>query len=362
MHENTGFAEPRHDAMREVACSFGRAAGQDDDVTSFERRAHRRFERRLVVREDAEYHRLAAGFGDGRGEDRAVAVIDAARTQRLPGLDELVAGRQHRDAWAAHHLDRGEAAGGQHADLARADRRALAQQSFAARDVGAGVGNELAARRRPAQIDRGGGGVFEKLGLFDHHHRIGAARDDAAGRDGGGCAGFDRNGRSDAAGDHFRVEGKPLRRAVAGARGIGGADGKTVDVGTVERRRIDRRDHVGGKDAAQAGIERQRLGAERREIDARLKAPVRFLGTDYFEELLLPRGAAHRVEDRRALLFRFQGHLGFKTIVVLRPWRHGDFRTRGKTFAVGRHDDKAVALRQGRERQIARGERLGHAA
>ena len=96
----------------------------------FERPAHGDFERGLLVRERAERHRLAAGFDDGRGNDGAVAVVDAAGSQRPAGLDQLVAGRQHGDTRPAHHLDRGQAAGRQHADLARADPRAAAQQQF----------------------------------------------------------------------------------------------------------------------------------------------------------------------------------------------------------------------------------------
>ena len=63
----------------------------------------------------------------------------------------------------------------------------------------------------------------------------------------------------DAAGDHFGIEHEPPRRAVAGAGGIGGAHRKAVDVGAVERRRIDRRDHVGREHAAERCGERQRF-------------------------------------------------------------------------------------------------------
>ena len=92
--------------------------------------------------------RLAAGFGDGGGDDRAVAVIDAGRPQRLARLHQFIAGRQHRHLRPPHHVDAAEPAGRQHADLARADTRATAQQGLAARDVGAGIGDEL-SRRAP---------------------------------------------------------------------------------------------------------------------------------------------------------------------------------------------------------------------
>ena len=47
-----------------------------------------------------------------------------------------------------------DAAGRQHADLARADDGAGAQQRFAARDVGAGIGDELSGRGGAADFDR----------------------------------------------------------------------------------------------------------------------------------------------------------------------------------------------------------------
>ena len=51
-------------------------------------------------------NRLAARFRDGGGNDGAIAVIDAGRTQRLAGLHQFVAGREHGDVRLAHDLDR----------------------------------------------------------------------------------------------------------------------------------------------------------------------------------------------------------------------------------------------------------------
>ena len=139
-----------------------------------------------------------------------------------------------------------------------------------------------------------------ELGVLDHHHRIGAARHDAAGRDRRRGAGRDFDGGFDAASDDFGIELKPLRGTVAGAGRIGGAHRETVDIGAVERRRIDRRDHVGREHAGERRGKRQGFAAERRTIDAGLETPARLRGRDHFEELLLPRGAPHRLEDRRA--------------------------------------------------------------
>ena len=79
MHENAGLAELRHDAMREIAGALRGAARQHHHVAFAERAAHRLLQLADVVGERAIRHRLAAGLGDGGGDDRAVGIIDAAR-------------------------------------------------------------------------------------------------------------------------------------------------------------------------------------------------------------------------------------------------------------------------------------------
>jgi hypothetical protein len=81
----------------------------------------------FLVRESAERHRLAAGFADRGGDNRAVAVVDATRTEQLAGLDKFVAGRKHGNPRTAHDANRRKTASGEHPDLARADARASAQ-------------------------------------------------------------------------------------------------------------------------------------------------------------------------------------------------------------------------------------------
>ena len=116
-----GAPSLRHDAMREIARALRGAAARARPCRTLQARRARRVERRLVVRKSAERHRLAAGFRHRRRHDRAVAVIDLRRPERAARRDQLVAGREHRHLRPAHHLDLGDAAGGQHADLARAD-------------------------------------------------------------------------------------------------------------------------------------------------------------------------------------------------------------------------------------------------
>ena len=215
-----------------------------------------------------------------------------------------------------HHVDRAHTAGRQHADLARADLRAARAAAFRRARCPSRHRRRIvrvAAARRSSIA----GAVLDELGVLDHHHGVGAARNGAAGRDRGRGAGRHLDRGRDAAGDHLGVKRKPLRRAVAGADRIGGAHGEAVDIGAVERRHIDRRDHVGGKHARQRGAQRLGFGRQRRAVDAGRKTATRFRRRDHFEKLLLPRRAPHRIEDRRGvrLLFRIYGH-GFTATCV----------------------------------------------
>ena len=77
MHQNAGRAELRNDLMRQIAGAFRGAGRQHHHVALRKRLAHGFVERRRIVGDGAEGNRLAAGFGNGGGDDRAVAVVDA---------------------------------------------------------------------------------------------------------------------------------------------------------------------------------------------------------------------------------------------------------------------------------------------
>ncbi len=118
---------------------------------------------------------------------------------------------------------------------------------------------------------RGGAAQFDtrcallhQFGLLDHHHRVGAARDHAAGRDRCSGAGFDLQRRRVAAGNHLGIEREDFGRRVTGANCIGRAQRKTIDIGAVERRRIDRGHDIMRQHARERTGKRYRLGAERR--------------------------------------------------------------------------------------------------
>ena len=84
------------------------------------------------------------------------------------------------------------------------------------------------------------------------------------------------------------------RRGIGRAGDIGGAHGEAIDIGTVERRNIDRRTDVVREYTAERGGKRDRLGRHRRQIDMACKSGLRFFRRNHFEKLFLPRRAADR--------------------------------------------------------------------
>ena len=273
-----GFAEPADDAMGDVARALRGAARQHQHVAFRKRLAHRRFKRGLVIGDGAEKMRFAAILVDRRRDDRAIGVVDRGRPQRFARLHQFISGRDHRDARLARHRNFSDAAGRQHADLARTDDGAGAQQGLAARDVGAGIRDELPGRRGTADLDRARAGG---LRVLDHHDGIRAARQRAAGRDRRRRARQHRPLRRDTAGDHLVVEPQAYGRGFVRRGEIGRAHRKAVDIGTVERRHVDRRRDVLAQRTTKRIRELARLAGDRprkqRGLETR-QAPPRATG------------------------------------------------------------------------------------
>ena len=146
-----------------------------------------------------------------------------------------------------------DAAGRQHADLARADDGAGAQQRLATGDIGPGIGHELTGGSGAADFDRA---MSRRLRVLDHHDGVCPARHRTAGRDRCGRSRQYRPRRRGAAGDHFVVQHHADRRGLACGSKIGGTHRKAIDIGAVERRHVDRRHHILSERAAERVGER----------------------------------------------------------------------------------------------------------
>ena len=234
MRDDARSAEPGDDAVGQIAGALGGAAGHYQHV-AFEKRApHRRLELRIIVRDRAEKDRIAAVLIYRSSDDRAVGIVDRGGAQRRTRLHQFVTGRDDGNARPARDADIRDAACRQNADLARADHRSGPQQGLAAGDVGPGVGDELSGRNGAAHLDAGA-----------------ARRLRAAGRDRRRRSRQHRLGGRGAARDRFVVEHEPHRGSFARRGQIDRADGKPVDIGTVEGRHVERRHHIVGERAAE---------------------------------------------------------------------------------------------------------------
>ena len=326
--------EPSFETMRceRSPAPFDVPPDSTHHVAGVERGAHRALERDLIVRKRAERHRLAAGFRDRGRHDGAVAVVDlrAGRAAR-PAPPVRRRSRAPRPCGRRTTSTCGDAAGRQHADLARRDARAAAQHQFAARDVGAGVGDELPGRGGAAHVDRRRAQSLDQLGVLDHHHRIGAARHHAAGRDRRGGAGTDRRAPARWPQTMTSRLSASRRGAVSVAPAISAA--RSAKPSTLAR--SNGGTSIGASTSCastrpSAAASATRSAAQRRQIEMARKARARLLGGDHFEKLLLPRRAADG-GDQLVL------GLSLDWAATGRSWprSYHDLRARRIAFAVG---------------------------
>ena len=130
--------------------------------------------------------------------------------------------------------------------------------------------------------------VVDDVGMLDHHHRVGAARDHAAGRDQGGGAGLDRQLGSTAGSQHFGVERQDAGPFLRSADRIGGAHGEAIDAGAVESGDVHPGDDIAGQHAAQRRRQRHGLRPDRLELQVAVETGGGLVPADDFQELFLP--------------------------------------------------------------------------
>src|SRR5258708_39033190 len=92
MGNDAGLAEPRDDAVGNVAGALRGTARKDQHVADGKRRAHGSFKRFFIVGNSTEKHRVAAVLGNRGGDDRALGVVDRGGTPPPARPPQLVAG------------------------------------------------------------------------------------------------------------------------------------------------------------------------------------------------------------------------------------------------------------------------------
>ncbi len=269
MGDDAWLAEPADDAMGQIARAFRCAAGQHEHVGLGQRAAHGGLEPGFVVGNGPEEHGLAAVLVDRGGDDRTVGIVDRSGRKNPAGLNQFVAGRDHGNPRLARDSHLGNAAGGEHADLARADDGPGAQQGLAARNVGARIRHELPRRDGAPHVDPI---RARRLGVLDHDDGVGAARQRTAGRDRRCGASRHLQARRGAAVNDFAVQREMHGRAFAGRGQVGRAHGKAVNIRAVERRHVDRRRDVLGERCAQRIRKLARFTGDRARKQRRFEA------------------------------------------------------------------------------------------
>ncbi len=288
MSDDAGRPQVGYGTVRNVAGTLRRAAREQDGVVR-QRAAQDIEEERSVIGDNAEGDRLASQLAYGVGEDRAVAVVNQSGPHRGAGRDQLVAGREDRDARPAHHGDLGEPQCRQHAGFARGQLLAAAQDDLASTNVRAGEGHVIARRHRPAQHQL----AIANVGMLNHDDGVGPARQHGPGGDSGRGAGGDGVARRPASRQRLGVQPQRPRPVLARPERVGRLHREPVHVGAVEARHVERGGHVFGQYAPQRRQQRHRLRVQRPQVERRAEAALRLVAVDHVQELLLPERLVH---------------------------------------------------------------------
>ena len=99
--------------------------------------------------------------------------------------------------------------------------------------------------------------------MLDHHDRVGAAGEHAAGGDDAGLVGADPGDGGDAGGEQVGGQVQDGGGVGGGALRVLRAEGEAVHAGAVEAGDVDLGEDVLGEDAAEGVVEGDGLGAQR---------------------------------------------------------------------------------------------------
>ena len=212
----------------------------------------------LGVTGEAEVERLAAGLAHEGGQAVAIRVANLAHHQRSGCLDQLIAGGEDADAWAAVGTDRLAADAGQHADVAGIEKRALGEDELADLHVLAGRAHGIAERGSVEHADLRGGGAG-RVRVLDRHDAVGAVGHGRTGHD------PDRLPRTDPRRWRGTSGQRGHDREITGhAHDVGGPHGEAVHRRIGERWDLLGRDHVLGQHPAERVVQRNIGGRETR--------------------------------------------------------------------------------------------------
>ena len=124
------LAHARDDVDDEVALADRAAAREDEQIVAGRGIDGRAQSVQIVGGRRVDDRHAAVGADDG-GEGELVDVVQLAGPERFAGRDDLVAGRQNRDARPGEDVDLGQPHGGERADAARRQHVARREERLA---------------------------------------------------------------------------------------------------------------------------------------------------------------------------------------------------------------------------------------
>jgi hypothetical protein len=198
---------------------------------------------------------------DDRRQRDLVDVVDLPRSQRFPGVDDLVACREDRHARSGVNLDAGQAKRRSGAETAGVQHRTGLQNRLAFLNIRALASDVLPGLCRGEDADPTGG---VGLRLLDHDDRVGARRQRCARRHLDTLIGADRL-HGHLSREHLLDAVQSSRRHLRGARRVPGAHGVAVHGRARKRRHVCVGHHVARQHASVRLLQRESLDAVDRD-------------------------------------------------------------------------------------------------
>ncbi len=185
-----------------------------------------------------------------------VDVADPPRRRARRHRDQFVAGGENGGARPPVHLDLGQPESGEQADLLGAQAGAGGEHRLAGGGVFAPLHDVFPRRHALPNLDGAGADL---LRVFDHHHAVRAARQEAAGGNPGALAGVQGE-----IGEFVDLQGAHAIEiggaALASAEAVGGAQGVAVHGRAAARRQVFRGDQLLGQHPPPRPVEGDGLG------------------------------------------------------------------------------------------------------
>ena len=230
VHKDSGVPKTLEYTVILIALALGSTSGEQQQIHLCKCLAHRFLNGLFVIMDHAQRHRLTAQFLHGVGQHRAVAVVHLARGHRTSGCDQLISGGENPDSRLTPHPNLHLAKSREGSGLPVSQQIATPQHHLSCPNVRTCVGDATARCNRLEDLNA----PRNQVRVFDQHHPVGPAWQNASRGNGRGGAESDRALRNHPAVQRFRIEREVDGMGVLGPKSVLGPNRKAIEIRAVE--------------------------------------------------------------------------------------------------------------------------------